>query len=139
MNLIHDVGYMDSGMTCSPQQLVFGNEIIGMVKHFLKSFSVNRETLAREVIAAVGPGGQYLTQQHTLNNFRQQIWQPKLMNRQTRAQWQQSGKKDAADRIFKQAIKILENHQPLKLDDKVLDELDRIKVRGEKELMPQGG
>jgi trimethylamine--corrinoid protein Co-methyltransferase len=139
VNLIHDVGYMDSGMTCSPQQLVLGNEIIGMVKHFLKSFSVNRETLAREVIEAVGPGGQYLTQQHTLNNFRQQIWQPKLMNRQTRAQWQQSGKKDAADRIFKQAIKILENHQPLKLDDKVLDELDRIKVRGEKELMPQGG
>jgi trimethylamine--corrinoid protein Co-methyltransferase len=135
VNLIHDVGYIDSAMTCSPQQLVLGNEIISMVKHFLKGFMVNRETLAREVIEAVGPGGQFLDQQHTLNHFRQQIWQPQLMNRQTRAQWQQSGKKDISDRILKQTIEILENHQPLKLDDKIMDELEKIRVRGEKELI----
>ena len=34
VNMIHDVGYIDSAMTCSPQQLVFGNEIISLVKHF---------------------------------------------------------------------------------------------------------
>ena len=137
VNLIHDVGYIDSAMTCSPQQLVLGNEIRSMVKHFLKGFMVNRETLAREVIEAVGPGGQFLAQQHTLNHFRQQIWQPKLMNRQTRAQWQQSGKIDIADRILKQTIEILENHQPPKLGDKIMDELEKIRVRGERELITE--
>lgn len=137
VNLIHDVGYIDSAMTCSPQQLVLGNEIISMVKHFLKGFMVNRETLAREVIEAVGPGGQFLAQQHTLNHFRQQIWQTKLMNRQTRAQWQQSGKIDIADRILKQTIEILENHQPPKLGDKIMDELEKIRVRGERELITE--
>jgi trimethylamine--corrinoid protein Co-methyltransferase len=87
------------------------------------------------VIEAVGPGGQFLTQQHTLNHFRQQIWQPQLMNRQTRAQWQQGGKKGIADRILKQTIEILEKHQPPKLDDKIMDELEKIRVRGEKELI----
>ena len=135
VNLIHDVGYMDSGMTCSPQQLVFGNEIIGMVKHFLKGFSVNRESLAREVIESVGPGGQFLTQPHTLDHFRQQIWQPRLLNRQTRAQWQQSGKNSAGDRIVKHTLEILENHKPAPLEGKIIDKLDRIRARGEKELI----
>ena len=78
--------------------------------------------------------GQYLTQQHTLNHFRQQIWQPKLMNRQTRTQWQQSGKNTAADRVSQQTIEILENHKPPQLEDKIMEDLERIRVRGEKEL-----
>jgi trimethylamine--corrinoid protein Co-methyltransferase len=134
VNLIHDVGYMDSGMTCSPQQLILGNEIIGMVKQFLTGCTVNRETLAREVIEAVGPGGQFLTQAHTLSHFKHHNWMPRLMDRQTRAQWEQSGKGDAASRIAEQAAKILETHRPPKLDGKILDSLDEIRVRGEKEL-----
>jgi trimethylamine--corrinoid protein Co-methyltransferase len=135
VNLIHDVGYTDSAMTCSPQQLVFGNEVIGLVKHFLKGFVVNRETLAREVIEAVGAGGQYLTQDHTIKHFREQIWFSRLMNRQTRPQWEESGKKDMADRVAEQAVNILENHRPDKLDDKISNALNDIKIRGEKEII----
>jgi trimethylamine--corrinoid protein Co-methyltransferase len=43
LNLIHDVGYMDSGMTCSAEQMVLGNEVIGMVKHFMRGITVNRD------------------------------------------------------------------------------------------------
>lgn len=30
LNLIHDVGYMDSGMVCSAEMLVLGDEVVGM-------------------------------------------------------------------------------------------------------------
>ena len=132
VNLIHDVGYTDSAMTCSPQQLVFGNEIIGLVKHFLKGFVVNRETLAREVIEAVGAGGHYLTQDHTVKHFRDQIWFSKLMDRQTRPEWEESGKKDMAARVAEQTINILKSHRPDQLDDQILNALNEIKIRGEK-------
>jgi trimethylamine--corrinoid protein Co-methyltransferase len=42
LNLIHDVGYLEAGMACSCQQLVFGNEFISMVKHFMKGITVNK-------------------------------------------------------------------------------------------------
>ena len=91
LNLIHDVGYTDSAMCCSARQLVFGNEIVGMIKHAMKGIPVNRETIAREVMEAVGPGGQFLTQAHTMKHFRDSMWQSKLMNRQPRQKWLDAG------------------------------------------------
>ena len=136
LNLIHDVGYTDSAMCCSPQQLVFGNEVVGMVKHFMRGITVNRKTLAREVIEAVGPGGQYLTQQHTLENFRAQLWSSNLMDRQPRMQWEASGAKDMATRVGEEVVRILESHQPTALDSKVMDELMKVRKKGEKHLVP---
>jgi trimethylamine--corrinoid protein Co-methyltransferase len=132
LNLIHDVGYTESAMCCSAQQLVFGNEVVGMVKHFMKGITVNRSTLAREVIEAVGPGGQYLTQKHTLQNFRDQLWQSRLMDRQPRKKWEATGAKDMAARVGEEVVRILESHQPTELDGAVMDELVRIRKKGEK-------
>lgn len=135
LNLIHDVGYIDSAMTCSARQMVFGNEVIGMVKHFLKGITVNRKTLAREVIEAVGPGGHFLEHQHTLDHFRRELWFPKMMNRQNRGDWESDGSKDMAARITEETIRILKHHEPQGLDDKILGELDEIRKRGERELV----
>lgn len=135
LNLIHDVGYIDSAMTCSAEQLVFGNEVIGMVKQFMKVIPVNRETLAREVIESVGPGGHYLTQKHTLDHFRDVFWKPGLMNRMTREQWVEAGSKDMAEVVKEKTLAVMETHQPEPLDGKVIDELTRIRKRGEKELL----
>ena len=41
LNLIHDVGYMASGMACSCEQLVMGNEIIGMTRRFVEGITVS--------------------------------------------------------------------------------------------------
>jgi len=60
LNLIHDVGYMDSGMTCSAEMLVLGDEVIGMTKRFMQGVEVTTETLAREIIQKVGPAGHFL-------------------------------------------------------------------------------
>jgi trimethylamine--corrinoid protein Co-methyltransferase len=135
LNLIHDVGYIDSAMTCSAEQLVFGNEVVGMVKQFMKGIPVNRETLAREVIESVGPGGHYLTQKHTLDHFRDVFWKPGLMNRMTREQWVEAGSKDMAEVVKEKTLAVMETHQPEPLDGKVIDELTRIRKRGEKELL----
>ncbi|MBW2369988.1 MAG: trimethylamine methyltransferase family protein, partial [Deltaproteobacteria bacterium] len=36
LNMIHDVGYLDGSMICSPDMLVMGNELIGMAKRFIR-------------------------------------------------------------------------------------------------------
>lgn len=59
-SLIHDVGYLESGLVGSYDMLVMSNEIIGMVKRIMGGIPVNEETLAVDVIAEVGPGGHFL-------------------------------------------------------------------------------
>ena len=39
-NLIHDVGYIESGMTCSYEMIVINNDIIGQTKRMLQGMRV---------------------------------------------------------------------------------------------------
>ena len=135
LNLIHDVGYMASGMACSCEQLVMGNEIIGMTRRFVEGITVSAETLAREVIEAVGPGGHFLTQKHTVSNLRKELRQTKLLNHQTIAAWQKDDQPTLEDKVQEKLRHIIDTHQPEPLDGKILDELERLKKEGEKEIL----
>lgn len=135
LNLIHDVGYMDNGMVCSAEQLILGDENIGMTKRFMRGIAVNRETLAREVIEKVGPGGHFLEEAHTYNHFKSELWVPSLMTRATYEDWQREGAKDMAKRIHDRLQGILKNHKAPALSDKTLATLSIIRQKAEKELV----
>ena len=135
LNLIHDVGYTASGMACSCEQLVLGNEIIGMSKRFIEGITVNAETLAREVIAAVGPGGHFMDQQHTYDHFRRELWMTKMFDRQPIVSWQEAGEPTMEDRVKENVRDIIENHQPETLNDRITTELERLCQEGEKEIV----
>jgi trimethylamine--corrinoid protein Co-methyltransferase len=135
LNLIHDVGYMASGMACSCRQLVMGNEIVGMAKRFVQGMTVNAETLAREVIEAVGPGGEFISADHTYRHFRGELWAARLLDRQNIESWTDAGKPTMEGRVDKEVRHILENHHPQALDDKVASELQRLEAEGVKEVL----
>jgi len=137
LNLIHDVGYMDMSMACAVEQLVVGNDIIGMAKRFLSGFEVSDEHLALEVISQVGPGGHYLQQRHTMNHFRNELWRSKVFTRQPFERWKEEGSKDVEARAREEIRRILETHQPPSLPEGVLADMERIKTIGEKELTSQ--
>jgi len=134
LNIIHDVGYMDMGMACSTDMLVMGNEAIGMDKRFIRGVEVNPESLARDVIASVGPGGHYLQEDHTFNHFKEQLWRPQLMERRGYDDWEADGSKDMAQRVRERVLEIIETHQPPPLPDKTLQALAAIREAGAKEL-----
>lgn len=112
-NLIHDVGYLESGLLGSFDMLVMSDEVIGMAKHILNGVIVTPETLATDVIEQVGPGGHYLTQEHTRTHFRTEFWLPTLMDRQMRRTWEANGKKTMAERVRARVVDILEHHDPM--------------------------
>ncbi|MCJ7643425.1 MAG: trimethylamine methyltransferase family protein, partial [Candidatus Aminicenantes bacterium] len=64
-NIIHDLGYLESGLTFSFIQLALCDEIVSWIKGFMKGFEVSDETMALDVIAEMGPDGQYLSTRHT--------------------------------------------------------------------------
>jgi trimethylamine--corrinoid protein Co-methyltransferase len=134
LNLIHDVGYLDSGMVCSAEMLVMGNEVIGMAKRFIRGIRVDHETLARELVEKVGPGGHYLQEKHTVRHMRDELWMPQLLTRQHRDIWRQEGAKDMAQRVGERVRELVESHQVPPLSNAILTALETLKRKGEEEL-----
>jgi len=98
---------------------------------------VDAETLARDVIEKVGPGGHYLQEKHTVRHMRDEIWMPGLLTRQHREVWKAEGAKDLAQRVGERARALAENHQPTPLPDKTLAALERLRRKGEAELIKE--
>ncbi|MFQ5842749.1 MAG: trimethylamine methyltransferase family protein, partial [Thermodesulfobacteriota bacterium] len=65
-NFIHDaMGLLEFCMTASYEKYVIDNEIVGEVMRVLQGIEVNPKTLAFEVTRRVGPGGHFLSEDHT--------------------------------------------------------------------------
>jgi trimethylamine--corrinoid protein Co-methyltransferase len=124
-NLVHDVGYINNGLTTSFEQIVVSNEVIGMVRRITGGFEINEETLALDLIDKVGPGGEYLTSDHTLRNFREN-WFPELISRRAYETWVQDGSKDLGTVANDKVKFIIENHIPEPLDDGIKEKLREI-------------
>jgi len=110
-NLIHDLGYMGAGMTGSLEYLILCNEGVGMLKFLLQGLELNPQTMALDVIEKVGPGGQFLTEQHTMDNFRSQMNFTSLFNRNNYENWQAAGAKSCGEYANALLKEILQWHE----------------------------
>jgi trimethylamine--corrinoid protein Co-methyltransferase len=124
-NLIHDVGYVESGMTASYEMLVAMNEIAALVKRFMRGVEITEETVALDVIDQVGPGGHFLGEEHTFRHFREN-WIPQLLDRAPRDEWEQDGALTLGDRAADQVREILEHHEPAQMNSKIAAALEAL-------------
>jgi trimethylamine--corrinoid protein Co-methyltransferase len=125
-NLIHDCGYIGQGFVASPEMIVFADEIIGMVKRYMRGFEIDDEHLALDVIRKVGPGGHFLSEKHTLDHFMKEHWRPALFNRENLPNWIKKGKQTVNDKLIEKAIEIANNHKPEPLPHGIKEKLNRI-------------
>ncbi len=125
-NMIHDVGYIEQGLTSSMDQIVAADELIDMVKRILRGIPVNDDTMALRVMEDVGPGGHFLEHDHTYERFKTEIWRPKLIDRQNYEGWVASGSKTYGQRVHERVIEILETETEPLLDEQMYKELRRI-------------
>ncbi len=110
-NLVHDVGYIEYGTTSSMEMLVVADEIIRDVRFIVDGVEVSERTLAREAIHRAQPGGGFLADDHTLDNWRWAQWRPGLIDRTRYDRWVRQGRKDMVTRANERARQILEEHE----------------------------
>ena len=124
-NLIHDVGYLESGLTTSYEMIVAMDETIGLVRRFMQGVIVSDDTLALNTIASVGPGGHFLTERHTLDHFREN-WRPDVFCRSNRDNWEGAGASSLGDKALQKARKIISTHKPVPLTEHVIAGIETI-------------
>jgi trimethylamine--corrinoid protein Co-methyltransferase len=115
----------------SPIQLIIDDEIVGALQRFVRGFEINDDTLALDIIKQVGPGGNFLAEEHTASHFRSELWMPKMFSHDFFGGWRQSGAKTDADRAMDIFRDIIQRDPPPvhvseQLERKLLDTVHKV-------------
>jgi trimethylamine--corrinoid protein Co-methyltransferase len=124
-NLIYGVGMLDSAMLWDYASAILQNEFLDMVLKVVEGIKVSEANIAMDVIKDVGPAGEFITHEHTYNNFKR-LSHPTLMNRDTRENWEAAGSPDIVEVAYEKSLDIIENYKPEPRPENVQKELDRI-------------
>jgi len=127
-NLNHDIGYLEAGLTHSPEYMVLADEIIAQTRVLVGGVRLDDEALALEVIDQVGPGGEFMSHDHTLAHWRE-LWNPRLYDRQRLDRWESQGAKDINASIRERTVAIMEVHPVDPLPASVEGEIEALLAR----------
>ena len=121
LNVVAGVGQTDFINTVRADQMFIDNEMISIVKRICRGILVNEQTMALDAIQQVGPGGNYLAAEHTVANFRQELWFPRLFDRKIWSVWEEEGATEIAERASQRVASARQNVPPL--EDAVSNEV----------------
>ena len=128
-HLIHDVGYLEAGLSGSLPHLVICHEIIAWLKAYMKGLEINAETLALDVIDEVAPDGNFIDTQHTVRHLREDHY-PELRNQKRFEDWFADGAMSLLERSTMKVETILAAHKARELPEKVRKMIQKIVDEG---------
>ena len=124
---------IDGGISMSYDQLMLDCEFIRMIRRAAQGMSVTDETLAVDVIKAVGPVGNYLSQKHTIKHVRE-LSRASLIDRRMREPWVKDGSTSMDFRAHEKALKHFSEYKAPTLDPEVSAKLKKIIADAEAEV-----
>jgi trimethylamine--corrinoid protein Co-methyltransferase len=131
--MIYGLGLLEGGLTWDYATLVMQNEFCRQIMHCIKGIPVNDNKMAMEVVREVGPGGEFISHEHTYENFKE-LSKTELIDRHNRDGWMAAGGKDIVERSYEKAIDLLENHKnPSPLPENIQKQLQEIVKEAEAE------
>ena len=114
--VLHSAGILSAYLAFSYEKFVLDDEMCGMVRRLRRGFVVSPETLAYDVIAKVGSGGNYLMEDHTVERCRSEFWKPGVCDRGGLEAWMGGGRRDAVARARTRWQKLIRDHKDPELD-----------------------
>ena len=123
--MIYGVGMLDSALAWDYASALLQNEFLDMILKVVNGIQVSEKNIAYDVIKDVGPAGEFLTHDHTLENFKR-MSRTTLMNRDNRENWEAAGSPDIVELAYEKSMDILNNYKPEPCSEEVQRELDRI-------------
>jgi trimethylamine--corrinoid protein Co-methyltransferase len=127
--LLHDVGYLESGMQGALEGMVLGDELAGYARALLQEVPVDDDAIALDEIMTVGPGGDHLARRMTRDRHRG-FWQADLTDQQTHERWRAAGAATLLERVRERLRELQAAPAAFTIDDDVRAELDGLVAAG---------
>ena len=109
--VLHAAGILTSFNCYSPEKFVIDDELLSAVRTARRAIVIDDDTLALDMMGAVGPGGTVLGSAHTRRHARDGR-RASLMNRDPYQMWQGLGGRDLAQVATLRVAEMLEAYSP---------------------------
>jgi trimethylamine--corrinoid protein Co-methyltransferase len=129
VTLVWGVGSLESELSISPEKLVLDDEYARAAMAAVRPIEVSDETLAEDIMVAVGRGEGFLGHEHTFRHFRTALWQPALAKRGRRESWVERGGRTLEDAAREKVREILDREPPHYLTDAQVNGLREIEKK----------
>lgn len=92
VSLVSGPGLLEFALTQSLEKLVLDNAICGQALRLARGIRLDDEALAEDLLARLGPGGDFLADAHTRRHFRSEFDLPgPTLDRRDRRAWTEAG------------------------------------------------
>lgn len=132
--VMHSAGWLDGGLTASYEKFIIDLENLALFATYLDGFEISPDSLALDMIAAVGPGGHHFGTPHTQARFKDAFYATSLADRQGYDAWLAAGAEDAATRANRIWKQMLAQYVAPPLDPAIAEALDDYVARRAAEL-----
>ncbi len=123
-------GMLSCAEIYSAEILVITHEICEYLKRVLKEEEFSEDRLMMREIQEVGPGQSFIGRRSTLENFRNEFWEPEIFLHSNLGQWREMGSKTIWQHASDIAKKKIQEHS-YQIERDVKKELDKIYARAE--------
>ncbi len=130
------VGSMDEGITYSLHSMVFCDELASMLRKMWKGIVTDENALAMDLTTEEGPRGNYLVNQHTVDNCRKEYWIGNYLGPTMPLSTTILPDLDLVERIDQDLKKIIKNHKPEPLDPEILKKIAALQKNFEETYLP---
>jgi trimethylamine--corrinoid protein Co-methyltransferase len=125
---------LETKMSFCPEQLVIDETILSAIERYARGIGVDGPSLALDLIHHTGPGGAFVTADHTLDHHRSELAILDLIGHEPRDNWERAGAPSLVARAREKAGRILAEHRPPALPETVAAQLDEIAREAETRL-----
>ena len=123
--LLHDVGYLESGLQASYETIVLGSELVSYARALLREVGVSNGALALAEISRVGPGATHLGTDYTRAHHRE-FWSPSLFDRGSYERWRARGATTLRERVRAQTEALMAMPRTYALEDSVRERVQAL-------------
>ena len=93
--VLHSCGVMDSFNVLCYEKYLLDEQNIEMIRKLVNGMSVHTDSEELENLSDVGPGGQFIGEEHTMDYMKDELYTPALFNKMSFTGWEDAGKKDS--------------------------------------------
>jgi trimethylamine--corrinoid protein Co-methyltransferase len=101
--MIAGCGFIETILTASASQIILDNELAGMFARVARGVEWDDAHRAVDLIQRIGPGGNFLAEDHTVQFYREELYQPMIFDRTMRHSWVQNGSADIVSKAAERA------------------------------------
>jgi trimethylamine--corrinoid protein Co-methyltransferase len=117
---------LDMDLVVDFPDLVFCDDCMAGIRRMARELVVDDAALALEAMQEVGPGGTFLSHRHTYDNFRRELWIPKLLERRNWDSWEKDGGLDIAKVAEKKVLDMLAEKHDTVLAVELENQIDEV-------------